>query len=394
MKDKFTTSPSEADPIFAPFLDNPGLYKKIVGDTNVVAQDQGIQSLAAFLQFGGTQACLRTRSVVVPILAEKGLASARAGTKTSSTESLLWYIELDVPDPVVEDVVALLGHRTPKVIAANLKCLVDMVAAFGKTIDPKPVFKALPKLLTHADKNVRAEAMNFIVEVQKWHGQPLMDAILPSWNLKPVQQKELDEKFAANAAAGKPTQARLLRSQQQVLSTASANGIESDEMDVDNGGDEEDSDPLALVEAKDVLSQVPANFYTEVTSAKWKERKEGLEAVLPVLQSGGPKLQEGDYGELLRAMAKVVHKDANVQCVQVAAQCIETVANGLPGNAFARYRFTLQAVLERTKEKKLLWLKHWAKLSMLLLASSPLARWWKIHCRSCPIRLPRCGLSL
>lgn len=349
LKDKFTTSPSENDAVFTPFLDNPGLYKKIVADTNVVAQEQAIHSLVAFLRYGGTNACLRTRSGVLPTLAEKGLGSSRAGTKTATTECLLWFIELDVPDPVVEDVVVLLGHRTPKVIAANLKCLTEMVAAFGKTINPQPVFKTMGKLLAHADKNVRAEAMAFIVEAHRWHGQPLLDALMPGWGLKPVQQKELDEKFAANVAAGKPTQPRLLRSQQEVLSTANANGIsENDDMEVDA---EEEQDPLALVEAKDVLSQIPASFHTDVASSKWKERKEALEAVVPILQSGGPKLQDGDYGELMRAMAKVVHKDANVQCVQAAAAGIEVVALGL-GPPFAKYRFTLTAVLERTKEKK------------------------------------------
>ena len=36
---------------------------------------------------------------------------------------------------------------------------------------------------------------------------------------------------------------------------------------------------------------------------KWKERKEVLEVLLPLAQS--PKLQKGDYGELVKALKKV-----------------------------------------------------------------------------------------
>ena len=36
---------------------------------------------------------------------------------------------------------------------------------------------------------------------------------------------------------------------------------------------------------------------------KWKERKEALEAIVPLAQS--PKLEPGDYGELVKVLRKV-----------------------------------------------------------------------------------------
>jgi len=36
-----------------------GLWKKIVLDSNVAAQQEGITALCAFLQYGGVNACLR-----------------------------------------------------------------------------------------------------------------------------------------------------------------------------------------------------------------------------------------------------------------------------------------------------------------------------------------------
>lgn len=89
---------------------------------------------------------------------------------------------------------------------------------------------------------------------------------------------------------------------------------------------------------------------------KWQERKEALEAVEALAKN--PKLEAGDYGDLVRALKKVsrdpqgtpspsdrlhggstgeyvcyvgqvVGKDANVMLVTVAAKCLAGLAAGL-----------------------------------------------------------------
>ena len=84
---------------------------------------------------------------------------------------------------------------------------------------------------------------------------------------------------------------------------------------------------------------------------KWKERKEVLEVLLPLAQS--PKLQKGDYGELVKALKKVdsnryswsywtsftpslppsfpqvITKDSNVMIVAVAGNIVTGLAKGL-----------------------------------------------------------------
>lgn len=59
MKKQFMASGSESDGCFRPFLENPDIFKKIVTDANVVAQEAGLGSLNAFLEFGGPSACLK-----------------------------------------------------------------------------------------------------------------------------------------------------------------------------------------------------------------------------------------------------------------------------------------------------------------------------------------------
>lgn len=93
---------------------------------------------------------------------------------------------------------------------------------------------------------------------------------------------------------------------------------------------------------------------------KWQERKEALEAVEALTKN--PKLENGDYGDLVRALKKVkvqstlewlqkafffsqvwvsrlsldkftvfqvVGKDANVMLVSMAAKCLAGLATGL-----------------------------------------------------------------
>lgn len=55
----FEITPDESDPVFRPFLLDSGLWKGAVADSNVAAQQDGINALCAFLKYGGPQACTR-----------------------------------------------------------------------------------------------------------------------------------------------------------------------------------------------------------------------------------------------------------------------------------------------------------------------------------------------
>ena len=60
---------------------------------------------------------------------------------------------------------------------------------------------------------------------------------------------------------------------------------------------------------------------------KWKERKEVLEVLLPLAQS--PKLEPGEYGELVKSLKKVISKDSNVMVVALAGNVVTGMAKGL-----------------------------------------------------------------
>lgn len=66
----------------------------------------------------------------------------------------------------------------------------------------------------------------------------------------------------------------------------------------------QDIDPYDLAEPVEVLSKLPKDFYECVEAKKWQERKDALEAV--ELMTRTPKLETGDYGDLIRALKKVL----------------------------------------------------------------------------------------
>ncbi|CAK7236763.1 hypothetical protein SCUCBS95973_009721 [Sporothrix curviconia] len=351
---QFSRTPDENDPAFRPFLNDTSLWKGAVCDSNVAAQQDGVAALVAFLQYGGRDNSVRTRSNTVPGLCDKGLPSTRAATKASALEALLLYIELDVAAPVVEDMLPTLGSKQPKVVAACLAALTSIYHNYGcKVVDPKPVLKILPKAFGHADKNVRAEATKLAVEFYRW----LREAMKPMFwgDLKPTQQAELEAQFEAIKAANEvPKQERLLRTQQAAKERAAADGGDDaygDGGGGDEGGDDEPAevDAFDLAEPQDVLKKVPADFHEKLASSKWKDRKEAVEALYAVLNV--PRIKDADFGEVNRGLAKCM-KDANVAVVTQAVQCIEVLAKGLR-RAYGKYRpVVMQPILERLKEKK------------------------------------------
>lgn len=347
----FKNSSSEQDDCFSRFATNPELFKGIVTDSNVVAQEQGIEALCSCLEYGGSNVCLRLRSVVVTPLCEKGLSSNRPGTKQKSIDALLWFIELDTPDPIIEQILPVLSARLPKLVASVTKSLTEIVSAFGtKTVPAKPIMSAMPKLFAHADKNVRAEATSLMVELYKWVGPALESVVFP--DLKPVQQKDLSACFA-KVKDEKPEPTRFLKSQREAMERQTANGLTTTDQDVEMADVKEDTsqaDAYDLIDAVDVLSKLPADLNERINSSVWKDRKEVLEEVHGMFDV--MKLANGDYSDFIRNVLTKSIKDANVQVVQLAANIVEFIAKGLRFE-FQRYvHYVLAPLLERLKEKK------------------------------------------
>ncbi|KAK9721017.1 hypothetical protein K7432_003762 [Basidiobolus ranarum] len=310
-------------------------------DGNMVAQEAGLNAIITYLQ--NASSFSRNQDDIVAGVVDKGLSSSRAGTKNKAVDIMLLFVEIGSADIVIEHLLNSLNHKLPKLVAAALFSLKQIIRSFGiKHINPKPILKALPKAFTHTDKNVRAESTQLAVELYRWLG-PALNTYLAE--LKPVQIKELNEAFE-QLPSEKPSPERLLRSEQNESSNGSVEDIKDDPT---VASEEPEVDAYSLADPVDVLSKIPSDFYTNLESAKWKDRKDALEAYLLVLRT--PKIAAGDYRELISALAKRVG-DVNIMVGTVATQCIEAMSIGLR-QEFSQYTsLVLTPLLEKLKEKK------------------------------------------
>ncbi|KAF5358260.1 hypothetical protein D9756_001599 [Leucocoprinus leucothites] len=346
----FQTSASDTDPVFKPYISNPDILKKIATDANAVAQEKGIECLVSFVKFAGETAA-KTRDAVVPALVDKCLGSTRAGTKSNSQELILQYVEVENGGAgVVENILVGLSSKQPKAVAGSVVALKEVVRCFGLQIAPSPpILKALPKIFSHSDKTVRAEGVSLTHVLYQYMG-PNIEAWLN--DLKPVQVKELKEAFEGMESGGKGKGSvkpeRMTRAQAREAETqvAGSGDLEEEEAPA------EELDPRAFAEEVDIVPKMPSNFYGNFKSSKWKERKEALDELLTLLKTT-PRIKDmPELGELAKSLATCIHKDVNINCVMVAANCLEELAKGLT-SALARYRESLiPPMLERLKERK------------------------------------------
>ncbi|KAH8099483.1 ARM repeat-containing protein [Cristinia sonorae] len=349
----FQNTADDSDPAFRPYLSNPDLLKKIALDANAVAQEKGVECLVAFVKFAGESAA-RTREAVVPALVDKCLGSTRAGTKNHSVELILQYVEVENGAAgVINDLLPGLGAKQPKAVAGCVTALKEIVRVFGTAAaPPAPILKALPKIFSHTDKTVRAEGTLLTHALYQYIG-----AGIDSWlsELKPVQVKELKEAFEAMDAEGKGKGTlkpeRLTRNAAREAEAKAATG-EAD--DGEDGPPEEEAppDPRMFAEEVNIIPKLPANLQASLGSSKWKERKEGLDELLTLLNATQRIQDAPELGELSRSLAHCIQKDANIACVMAAANCLEALAKGVMA-PFGRFHESLiPPMLERMKERK------------------------------------------
>eukprot|EP00061_Rhincodon_typus_P018773 g48090.t1 len=119
-------------------------------------------------------------------------------------------------------------------------------------------------------------------------------------------------------------------------------------------GVEEDEAPVVdaydLLEPVEILSKLPKDFYEKIEAKKWQERKEALEALEVLVKN--PKLESGDYADVVRALKKVIGKDSNVLLVALGAKCLAGLASGLRKKFQTYATHVVPTLLEKFKEKK------------------------------------------
>ncbi|XP_029845565.2 cytoskeleton-associated protein 5 [Ixodes scapularis] len=340
----FGTLDDPKSPEFSRFLP---LLKGAVGDANAVAQEKGLCAVLAFVE--GSQCAGRACGDVLAALVAKALAAPRTRTRELALAVALAYVEAERQETVLEELLKGLDNKNPKIVAACVGALRECLRLFGAgVVAPKPLFKALPKVLEDRDKAVRDESKQLAVELYRW----VKDALRPLLqSLKPVQAAELEAEFAKVAGEAAVPE-RWLRSEQ----ARRAQCTDAPEDGTDGGPDAVEGeavpavDAYELLEAVDVLSKLPKDFYEQLEAKKWQERKEALEKLLEL--AGLPKLEAGDYGDLVKALRRTVSKDSNVVVVALAARCLAGLALGLRQRFHPYAHSCVATCLDKLREKK------------------------------------------
>ncbi|XP_017577552.1 cytoskeleton-associated protein 5-A-like isoform X1 [Pygocentrus nattereri] len=327
-----------------------GLVKKFVTDSNAVAQLKGLEAALAYI--GSAHVASRTVGEVVSGVVCKVFNQPKARAKELGSDICLMYVEIEKAEAVQEELLKGLDNKNPKIALACVEVLRRAVSEFGsKIISLKPVVKVLPKLFESREKAIRDEAKMLAVEVYRW----IRDALRPPLqNINSVLLKELEEEWAKLPSSA-PRQTRFLRSQQDLRVK-----FEQQQQNEGEGGDDgdgEDSEEAApavdayeLLEAVEILSKLPKDFYEKIEAKKWQERKEALEALEALTKN--LKLESGEYGDVVKALNKVIGKDTNVMLVTIAAKCVAGLATGLRKKFGTYAGHLVPTILEKFKEKK------------------------------------------
>ncbi|XP_044126163.1 cytoskeleton-associated protein 5 isoform X1 [Bufo gargarizans] len=333
----------EKSPEWSKYL---GLMKKFVTESNAVAQLKGLEAALVFVE--NAHVAGKTTGEVVSGVVNKVFNQPKARAKELGSDICLTYIEIEKGETVQEELLKGLDNKNPKIVVACVETLRRALSEFGSKITSlKPIIKVLPKLFESREKAVRDEAKLLAVEIYRW----IRDALRPPLqNINPVQLKDLEEEWVKIPQSA-PKQTRFLRSQQDLKAK-----FEQQQASGDAEGDEAEEeavpqvDAYELLEAVEILSKLPKDFYDKIEAKKWQERKEALEAVDILVKN--PKLEAGDYGDLVRALKKVIGKDTNVLLVALAAKCVAALASGLR-KKFGTYAGQIvPTILEKFKEKK------------------------------------------
>lgn len=344
-KNLFSRIDDEKSPEWNKYL---GLVKKFVVDSNAVAQEKGLEATLAFVENSASAG--KTVGEVMAGIVTKCISAPKAKTKDLAAQISLMYIEIEKHEAVLEELLKGTEHKNPKIVSGCVVIITQALREFGiKVVNVKPLLKRIPALLEDRDKSVRDEGKSMVIEIFRWIGPALKPQLSA---LKPVQVSELEAEFE-KVKSEKAVPTRYVRSQQakQAKAAEAMESADNEDNDECDDGPNPDIDPYELIDPVDILTKLPKDFYENVEAKKWQERKEALDALEQLLNSA-PKLENGDYADLVRALKKMITKDTNVVVVALAGKCLTGIAIGLKKRFQPYAAACIGSLLEKFREKK------------------------------------------
>jgi len=252
---------------------------------------------------------------------------------------------------IFEDIIQFLDNKNPQIKSEMALFLARTFSNFSPQVRNKktlrPLINALMKTLSDMDATVRDNSAMAIGTAMKVIGEnSLMPLIADVEPIKISKIKEFCEKAEIKSLP--------VNGQNHAITTEAVSGQQNAPVVQTNGvadDCEDDEDQLyEMLDAVDISSQISANFYSQMESKKWSDRKEALELIEKA--TSVPKIQNTDFSELVRVLKKTIAKDSNIVVVASAAKCLFQLAQGLRTNFAPHANSCLPVYFEKFKEKK------------------------------------------
>uniref|UniRef100_A0AC35UH82 Cytoskeleton-associated protein 5 n=1 Tax=Rhabditophanes sp. KR3021 TaxID=114890 RepID=A0AC35UH82_9BILA len=262
-------------------------------------------------------------------------------------------------EQITEDIVAAMEKPNPAQKTQIDLFLSRYLKRFKAATAPKKLIKAVSTVLVKhcgdSDGEVRDASMKclgcimFVIgekDIAKLVGELPNDQI--KWGRIQEYKTEISDIVAAEAPPPKPKKAASKK--KKAVASESEDDEESEEEEIEEV--EVEVDPYTLMEPYDVLSKLPSDFYTNIESKKWTERKDALDGLLKLCMDNPRLCPKSNYGDMVSILKKVLEKDANINVASVAVKCLNSFANGLR-QKFGIYVPSLAAgIFDKFKEKK------------------------------------------
>ncbi|GAC98115.1 microtubule-associated protein [Pseudozyma hubeiensis SY62] len=245
--------------------------------------------------------------------------------KTPAGETLVTFAEKTSFGFLLAQALGPLGSlKAPKAIADSILWVDQTLLEFGTAgIDVRSLIDYLVTCLKSANAAVRTNATKAIGTLARFLGTALNSFVA---DLNPQLRTTIEAEIEKAASNPPPAPVRFSDETKAPAGKAASGGGggASQSAAQDNGVDEDMLDEL--VPRVDLDRLVSAAAIARMGDANWKERKEGLEEVLAVVNANSRL--KGNMAELANAL-KMRCSDSNIMCKSMALDAIAKIATAM-----------------------------------------------------------------
>ncbi|KAG2491479.1 hypothetical protein HYH03_010264 [Edaphochlamys debaryana] len=234
------------------------------------------------------------------------------------------------------------SHKNPKVQSETINWIGRAITEFGLAgCDVKQLLDWAKEDLGSANAGVRNAAIQMLGVMYRFLGPALGDMIRA--DVKPALMTAIDGEFAKNEGLGKPQPTRFSRA-----ATAAKPGAAGGKSGAKTGGKAGAAaaagggggggggfDADDLLPRTDISGLITSELVTQLSSANWKERKAGLDAIETILTQAGNRIQP-QTGELLPELKKRMtdsNKNLTTQALTVLGRIAKAMGKSIDRNA-------------------------------------------------------------